>query len=298
MFFQRAANILDSSIGKKTQQLISKTSEQISASYPKTGYVVGEVTSAVVGASIQSIKFVSTLADTTTGTGIHLVTKDKMKLEQDKQQIKALGSQVIKGVGANVRITYQGVSNTVKGVISSDQQQIVYGVTSLTKQVAVVLFAYGTFEILQDTITGETIILDTRNNHLVNLAHQETNVQFVTREIELTDGSEIVGVFADFPTEFEVELPDDMYLASDQVHNALANKQLFQEVMNNPLLADRLELTPLDKELLYQGQTPTGYTWHHSENPGILQLVDQDIHANTGHTGGRELWGGGEEFRV
>jgi hypothetical protein len=28
-----------------------------------------------------------------------------------------------------------------------------------------------------------------------------------------------------------------------------------------------------------------------------LQLVDEDIHANTGHDGGRELWGGGEEYR-
>lgn len=41
------------------------------------------------------------------------------------------------------------------------------------------------------------------------------------------------------------------------------------------------------------GETPEGYTWHHHEEPGIIQLVDTEIHAQTGHTGGSELWGEG-----
>ncbi|MRX74020.1 hypothetical protein GJU40_17985 [Bacillus lacus] len=29
----------------------------------------------------------------------------------------------------------------------------------------------------------------------------------------------------------------------------------------------------------------------------MLQLVDQDLHEGTGHTGGREMWGGGSGYR-
>lgn len=30
---------------------------------------------------------------------------------------------------------------------------------------------------------------------------------------------------------------------------------------------------------------------------GVLQLVDEETHAQTGHTGGREIWGGGSDYR-
>ncbi|MGW4638474.1 polymorphic toxin-type HINT domain-containing protein [Sphaerisporangium sp. NPDC004334] len=33
-------------------------------------------------------------------------------------------------------------------------------------------------------------------------------------------------------------------------------------------------------------ETPPGYTWHHHQDPGLMQLIDRQIHAATGHTGG------------
>ncbi|MGR8008754.1 golvesin C-terminal-like domain-containing protein [Streptomyces hypolithicus] len=32
--------------------------------------------------------------------------------------------------------------------------------------------------------------------------------------------------------------------------------------------------------------TPTGYTWHHHQDPGLMQLIQRQAHADTGHTGG------------
>jgi RHS repeat-associated protein len=32
--------------------------------------------------------------------------------------------------------------------------------------------------------------------------------------------------------------------------------------------------------------TPTGYTWHHHQDKGLMQLIDRTVHAKTGHTGG------------
>ena len=56
----------------------------------------------------------------------------------------------------------------------------------------------------------------------------------------------------------------------------------------------------LDKEQMEQildGETPDGYTWHHDAEVGKIQLVESDIHMKTGHTGGRTVWGGGNENR-
>ncbi|MEU9744056.1 HNH endonuclease [Micromonospora chersina] len=33
-------------------------------------------------------------------------------------------------------------------------------------------------------------------------------------------------------------------------------------------------------------ETPEGYTWHHHQDPGLMQLVEEWTHAKTGHTGG------------
>ncbi|MFV0458755.1 MAG: polymorphic toxin-type HINT domain-containing protein, partial [Actinomycetales bacterium] len=33
-------------------------------------------------------------------------------------------------------------------------------------------------------------------------------------------------------------------------------------------------------------RTPTGYTWHHHQDTGLMQLIRADIHRTTGHTGG------------
>jgi hypothetical protein len=33
-------------------------------------------------------------------------------------------------------------------------------------------------------------------------------------------------------------------------------------------------------------QTPNGYTWHHHQTTGRMQLVESKVHMKTGHTGG------------
>jgi RHS repeat-associated protein len=40
----------------------------------------------------------------------------------------------------------------------------------------------------------------------------------------------------------------------------------------------------------YTNGTPKGYTWHHHQDNGRMQLVDYYIHRDTGHTGGFSLW--------
>uniref|UniRef100_UPI0013C303B3 HNH endonuclease n=2 Tax=Bacteria TaxID=2 RepID=UPI0013C303B3 len=61
--------------------------------------------------------------------------------------------------------------------------------------------------------------------------------------------------------------------------------KLAQEIENNPDLQKKF--TPEQLEQIKYGETPDGYVWHHSEQPGVLQLVDKDLHDKSGHTGGR-----------
>jgi hypothetical protein len=37
-------------------------------------------------------------------------------------------------------------------------------------------------------------------------------------------------------------------------------------------------------------ETPDGYTWHHHQEHGRMQLVPSELHQATGHTGGFSLW--------
>ena len=34
----------------------------------------------------------------------------------------------------------------------------------------------------------------------------------------------------------------------------------------------------------------SGLTWHHNEEKGVMQLVEDVIHSQTGHTGGFSIW--------
>jgi hypothetical protein len=53
------------------------------------------------------------------------------------------------------------------------------------------------------------------------------------------------------------------------------------------------QFTALELEQIHAGVTPARFTWHHHQSRGKMQLVDAQIHHDVGHTGGRELWGGG-----
>ncbi|MCC2419429.1 HNH endonuclease [Bacillus pacificus] len=46
-----------------------------------------------------------------------------------------------------------------------------------------------------------------------------------------------------------------------------------------------------DIKRMQKGDNPVGHTWHHHQTPGLMQLVNTVVHRQTGHTGGRALWG-------
>ena len=149
----------------------------------------------------------------------------------------------------------------------------------------------------KDTGNDEKISYEihTRNESLEGDRHPITGVPFERKTVEDSDGNEVTGVFPEFDFDFDAQLPEDLYEASDKEQFAECNKQLKEAVEKDPELAKRF--TPEQLEQIKNGDTPDGYTWHHNEEKGKMQLVDSDIHAKTGHTGGKTIWGGGNENR-
>ena len=137
--------------------------------------------------------------------------------------------------------------------------------------------------------------IQTINESLKGDLHPITGVSFKEKTVIDAEGNKVTGTFPEFDSLFDVQLPDDMLQASDAKQFGECNNQLKEAVEKNPELAKKFTEDQLEQ--IKNGDTPDGYTWHHNEEKGKMQLVDSETHARTGHTGGRSIWGGGSEFR-
>lgn len=138
--------------------------------------------------------------------------------------------------------------------------------------------------------------LQTRNQGLEGDVHPVTGVEFEKKTVVDAEGNEATGVFPKFESDFDAQLPRDMLKSSDKEQFTECNNQLKDAVSKDPEVSKKFSGEQLEQ--IKNGDTPDGYTWHHNEECGKMQLVKSDVHAQTGHTGGRSIWGGGSEFRV
>ncbi|WP_288395108.1 HNH endonuclease [uncultured Vagococcus sp.] len=114
---------------------------------------------------------------------------------------------------------------------------------------------------------------------LANTTHPKTGIKFNSRG------------YPEFKSEYRMKLDSSDYLKSRGTHFRRANNSLYKEIQNNSNLKQKF--TNQDLELLKSGKTPKGYTWHHHQDTGVMELVDAKIHKETGHSGGFSLWGPG-----
>ena len=124
----------------------------------------------------------------------------------------------------------------------------------------------------------------------------KTGENGITYERKTVDihGIKVQGVFPVFESACDVQLPEDLEKASNARQFRECNKQLKENVANNPELRD--SFTEEQLEEIEDGDTPSGYVWHHNEETGKMQLVKVEDHDRTqggaAHTGGKALWGG------
>ncbi|MBN3198000.1 HNH endonuclease [Pectobacterium brasiliense] len=122
----------------------------------------------------------------------------------------------------------------------------------------------------------------------------EDGVTYERRTVEV-NGVEIEGVFPQFDSAIDVHLPEQLIQAKDSAQAEYANQALKEKVNNDPDFAQQFSDEQLEQ--IENGETPDGYTWHHNEDPGKIQLIKTEDHQNNRHTGGKVIWGGGKENR-
>lgn len=128
------------------------------------------------------------------------------------------------------------------------------------------------------------------------MAGKSVNGVKFARRVFTLNGEKVEGVFPVFESEFNVKLPENLYKASDNEQMRYCTKKIDERIERDPEFAK--EFTPRQLEQIRNGEPRiSGLTWHHSEIPGKMQLVDANDHSAARHTGGRSIWGGGSESR-
>ena len=136
--------------------------------------------------------------------------------------------------------------------------------------------------------------LKTTNYELAGKIHKETGVQYEKKVVDLK-GLKVEGVFPKFESNFSVKLPEEKLLSTDKEQFDYCTEQLKKEIKVNPTLKSKFDERQLEQ--INSNKKPTGFTWHHNEETGKMELVDTEIHKNATHTGGRAIWGGGTPNR-
>lgn len=120
----------------------------------------------------------------------------------------------------------------------------------------------------------------------------DCGVPYVRKRFEY-NGITIEGVFPEFDSVFDTKFMLEDYQSSSGKQFSECNKSLRAANENNPDL--KKKFTKEQLEDIELGRTPRGYTWHHSEEPGKMQLVETQYHdkriGGAAHTGGNSIWG-------
>jgi DNase/tRNase domain of colicin-like bacteriocin len=148
---------------------------------------------------------------------------------------------------------------------------------------------------LESVAARNDLLLRTRNSELAGTVHPETEVPFVRDVVRLPDGTLREGVFPEFDAAFETSLPNALRQGTDFQQSEFCNGELRDAVDSDPALKSTFSDTEIRE--IGAAETPDGYTWHHHQDTGRMQLVDSRVHLATGHTGGKDLWGGGRPNR-
>lgn len=135
-------------------------------------------------------------------------------------------------------------------------------------------------------------LIPTINSKLLGSKHPETGIEFVLKKLKYSDGQMIQGVFPVFSSFADIDLPKDLYKAKFPDQQKYCLEQLQKKT--KPIFGKyRKSFTEDQLDDIANGILPEGFTWHHNEKEGLMQLVDTATHDATGHTGGMSLWGAG-----
>lgn len=131
--------------------------------------------------------------------------------------------------------------------------------------------------LVRQTLTHTMRNITIRNGALANTVHPVTKVRFNANGFPI------------FNARVQVQIDEALMKSSNAVQFRNANQKLLIEIQTNATV--RSKFTASEITQIKNLQTPAGHTWHHHQNRQLMQLVNTTIHQQTGHTGGRAIWG-------
>ncbi|WP_217587569.1 HNH endonuclease [Lentibacillus saliphilus] len=155
-----------------------------------------------------------------------------------------------------------------------------YGITAfpfLLPLLNAVVIRTGGRLLVRQYLTKTTRNIAIRNAHLAGKRHPVTKVRFNNKGFPI------------FSSKHHYTMPNTYLKSPNTVHYRLANGSLRKRFNNSSMF--RRQFTKQQQKDIRSGKTPRGYTWHHHQTRGKMQLVKASTHRKTGHTGGRAIWG-------
>ena len=95
--------------------------------------------------------------------------------------------------------------------------------------------------------------------------------------------------FPKFKAHSTIKLNRRYWHETRERHFYIANKILFDETQRSARARNKYTRQQIHE--LANGITPNGFVWHHHQDAGVLQLVEEKIHSKTFHIGGYTIWG-------
>ena len=136
-------------------------------------------------------------------------------------------------------------------------------------------------EKMQEPLEARQIQMGKRNASLAGEEHPITGVRYNEN------------AYPEFESKANIRIPKNLKGAnvSDRQQFRNATEQLWAKMQKSPKLKEGFTQQQL-ADIEAGKPKITGLTWHHHEDGVRLQLVDTEIHAKTGHDGGRRNTGG------
>ena len=141
---------------------------------------------------------------------------------------------------------------------------------------------------VKKNVFGEYEPIITRSN-LIDGKHS-SGIEFKVSKVTYSDGRKFIGEFPVFDSKADIQLPKELYTSKVYKQNSYCLEQL-QKQIKNPFSNVKNKFTESELAQIAEGKSPSGYTWHHHQKEGLMQLVKTSDHVQAGHTGGNHLWG-------
>ena len=119
-----------------------------------------------------------------------------------------------------------------------------------------------------------------KNVKLAGQRHSKTGIVFDTK------GFPIFDKYVKYDTKIQFHFS---VVRNDKKHLRAATRSLREDIKDGKIDKKIFSSNQLE-DIMAGRDSIEGYTWHHHQDIGRMQLIPKEIHKKTGHIGGMEMW--------